>query len=768
MKFTKPIETIRALLPGSRLLSNLDIAHASEIGPGMAANYKFLTTVDSSALNLSQSGFQRVNLNESVETAAPDDPVAPITIRRSMNRVIATIKAGAPDFGQRFYRTGTDLNSSDVSADHADIYLQKVAANIQDYIDEDNQPTIVRGTDNTILINTRPERAIQPNGLFGTSGDNIFAGENPVVAIGKENIPYLSEYVLKAWLKNIDPWTPGAATPPATEARFELYYDYYLEFWNMGTKDLSVANGDLGSNPFIRIYNQAPIDTGSGGTFIPGEAPRDFDIPLSKIPNLVFKAGEMTIITTDLASSTTTGWGSLPNLYEAPVLYRAGTTSVFNVGVYPENVRYYEGVTRNMEDGGGNFRVQIKGNTGDRDFNTKARLVMGNDFGVIDSALGLLISRPGKKLPLSINWDKIDRDPSRADPSLNFYRGGHVDNTPLGASAINISYGDPRAKNEPLFFNLQGGSPEARHGLEHTDLNNSEGSFAKGSSSLGAFNIGMETETLWPDYSEKQSVASAAPMFIANKELELIGELGNIYDPARDPAERNFVQESVGGGLTFKIGQPDPRWDKAQDSRSRTWAAWRLVDIFDTTSDLEITGPINPNGYLRDNGMAFMSAVIGLQFLAAPNSDRKTAGKAISAAGQNKLKSSLSNRLGQSVPNPFFERGEISELLELTQATTSLAAGATWDKVNDRGREELVRRLLQLITTKGNTYRIYVVGQSMKGDKVLGTSSHIALVTLEPQFTNPPNDTFDPADANAVAERFAPVARYTISHRFLQ
>ena len=68
---------------------------------------KFETTIFSGTSNLSRSGSKRVNLNKVVTTST-----VATEIRQQLDEIISTINYHLPNFGQRFYRVGTDKNST--------------------------------------------------------------------------------------------------------------------------------------------------------------------------------------------------------------------------------------------------------------------------------------------------------------------------------------------------------------------------------------------------------------------------------------------------------------------------------------------------------------------------------------------------------------------------------------------------------------------------------------------------------------------------------
>ena len=158
----------RENMPQGRFNSPSEILYAgSTTSEDRPLVEKHITTV-SSSLNLSRSGAKRVNLNRIIS-----DSNDPAEIRPRLDRIIATISnpRAMPDFGQRFYQFGfgaNGLNGSSVTEKHSAIYLQKIAANIRDYIDTDYQPTVVLNINGNPsdsspfeVAETRPPRCIR-------------------------------------------------------------------------------------------------------------------------------------------------------------------------------------------------------------------------------------------------------------------------------------------------------------------------------------------------------------------------------------------------------------------------------------------------------------------------------------------------------------------------------------------------------------------------------------------------------------------------------
>ena len=259
--------------------------------------------------------------------------------------------------------------------------------------------------------------------------------------------------------------------------------------------------------------------------------------------------------------------------------------------------------------------------------------------------------------------------------------------------------------------------------------------------------------------------ADRAPMPVANVALTSIGQLGDLFDPSRI-IESGNTGGSRGGGRSLKIGQHDDRWDGDETSASRTWAAWRLVDIFSANSYNAVQQPglINLNGVTRDGGAALRAMLTGFKF--RPDTTTNPLGDVALADDQSastlsrlqidKLITELQTRLKtpiidpatnkastgiwQTGAGPFWERGELSELPGFgrtpdqykpdrstvpktypttpptdpsTQTDLDLTGVAMSSKVSDRGREELFRRVVEMTTTRGNVFTVYAIGQAI-------------------------------------------------------
>ena len=270
--------------------------------------------------------------------------------------------------------------------------------------------------------------------------------------------------------------------------------------------------------------------------------------------------------------------------------------------------------------------------------------------------------------------------------------------------------------------------------------------------------------------------------------MQTIGELGHITDPVRPYITSGSVPTVArGGGRTLRVGQSELTnfggtnigwYDGNQTNASRTWTSWRLADIFTTKArvpdtNVSLPGLLNPNGLLRDGGAAIRAALYGLTYSPTPEGAPGLAGRDLNPARLNgvvnSFKSRLTNASAAGLPSgalvPFWERGEISELPIFNTGNIP----TQMSNVFDRGREELVRRSIEMITTRGSVFTVYAIGQTLQVassvTNVLSTARLRQTFQLEPkfQFTGDyGNDSFSPAQSLRVTRRFSAPTNYTV------
>ena len=802
---------------------------ASLTNPTTAAELRFLTTTHSAGLDLSRGGFKRFNINSITNgIAGPGDAV---NVRAGLDRILAVITNtnSMPSFGQRFYRatngtTSTINSSTAVTAAHANIYLQKLAANLLDYIDANDQPTVVN---NDAAFSIRTGR---PSYGFDALGGGL-DGANSVAAMGVEAIPRLQEYAIHARIRSLRhtasdaesfgfvvKTNSGAVNP--TSADFEIWLDHYFEFWHPGTNIIRLTNA------FLKIYDQ-PAFGPSGKISGPlGQAGRETsEIPIG---NVTFRPGRTVVLTTARSGEVSSGANASQNgfaLIDTTKMASAadvvsltvpdadrkftGTTTATNQHVYNSQGSYGPSVfTGNTEPYNRLFEVNLlPRSTSITDY--QSAVLIGNDNGVLESFVGLPIaaSTPGTPaISLCVSNGYIRDGMANLGAGNNDnVRGGSLRGNSSSTTTPSSTEGDPRALNEQLrFLNYASGMANTDQTRFYSTISSNQ---LPDGSTMGLPNANYVDPKRWVDVSSTEANATNAPLIVRNGPMQSIGELGHITDPAR-VAGPGGIEFSRGGGRTLRVGQPEHRWwyDTNQNRPSRTWASWRLADIFTTSAAsngttaattqgvltnslgvvrggtntngavVSIPGLINPNGALRDNGAALRAALFGLSF--QPLTGSGTLGVpnlAGLAANVTNVSTNLVRRLttvtGTDLPantlNPLWERGEISELA-LLNSGTGLAAGVNMSNVFDRGREELVRRSIEMITTRGSVFSVYAVGQALQvvssRTNILSTARLKQTFEIIPQFATADAflDSFNPAQPAVVSRRFAAPTNYTV------
>jgi hypothetical protein len=168
-----------------------------------------------------------------------------------------------------------------------------------------------------------------------------------------------------------------------------------------------------------------------------------------------------------------------------------------------------------------------------------------------------------------------------------------------------------------------------------------------------------------------------------------------------------------------------------------------LTDLFSADSidkpesDISAEGKININGVLRDGATAFRSALRGFIFQTAPDGDPLRQGKTLSESEMDQLISQIITYLHAN--GPMLCRGELGQIPFFSSAgVTGTAGEQASSTAMDRSREEIFRRIVELITTRSLSYKIYVIGQAVRqnpdGSVVpIATSYQQARVKLEPE-----------------------------------
>lgn len=696
---------------------------------------------------------------------------------------------------------------------HTKLYVRKVAVNIYDALSPAVNPTVLTNR-GQVLLGRPVYSLVDDNALeFDTRLLPPPTPEtNQIEAIGKKPQLYFTEYKLNLRVTDAKPSERGVRD-------YEFEVDHYFEFWNLSNKTVSAANGDLGPSPYLVVEMQpgaaANDDDKKLGEDIPEGRP--FKIKLDALPDV--PAGGCIVITTDPNYSANAGTAlalSGQPVYVAPALYAPDDSDQrCDLGIsaqpYPAydaegshsvvmaNVRRYKitGFRTGKDEGEIQYGPRMEGSG-------STKIILGNAYGILDAHLSLLMQ---KVTPTNMI---VFQGPTAT------VRGSYVGGSRKG-------YYDPRGNLEGIDFKWEKEATDSLASSLQPNSMDKTTQILPGLGIIPSINRNTMFNTdVVPSAPTAANPVAGWPSHPMRGigELGLIFD-----PIRYGSASATDIKTFRSGGQTLPIGQPDPAWDgtrvasvaslsdelKYQLSRSREWTAWRLADIFTVKRDedmrgdathpenrTEVAGLYNPNGILRDEGRVLRALLEGIGFGDANTSDPALAGgtllttdtekllpeasrtnitSATAGTGGKALANFIAQRLTRSVTkkfSPLWEPGELSQLDFFAYKSGSYTAtggggssvqyilsGKNNDALNDRGREEVFRRLADLMTAKGNTFTIYVVGQSLdKLGKPTATKAQRVTVRLRPVFNDALEQDFNPV--GGTAERFRKPDSYTL------
>ncbi len=239
-----------------------------------------------------------------------------------------------------------------------------------------------------------------------------------------------------------------------------------------------------------------------------------------------------------------------------------------------------------------------------------------------------------------------------------------------------------------------------------------------------------------------------APTFISNSgAYTSLGELGNIFDPAQWSSvetSSGIASNRAGGGFSLAIGRPE----FAPFDKDGLRAA-QLLDIFSIPAALPATAaPININTAPREVLRSLVTSVtLDADPMAPEVKLKKTAeigdifaDYVIAQRNSNPLRSisDLNNIRKQPLitrdpantdHTPFF--GNIAVFEDAPVVTDPAADQIEWD---DAGREELFRKVMNLVTFGSKTFRVNVAGEVLdKQGRVISRSAREYHYTIIPE-----------------------------------
>jgi hypothetical protein len=723
------LHPLASVLKDSRTLAQVPGFSTSE------SSARFYTTVNSVSDELNGAGRRRININALVH----DTAVAPSIIASDIDDIAFAISgqhiipnqndrdsgglfysnpdnatdAPIPNFGERFWpaSSGSLPSNLNTTLSKAQIYLLKISANIRDYIDSDSNPTFVDDSGKILAGSTAPSyKESDPDaGIF----PNYNNADHPMpLAIGKEAIPYLTKNAFVTTFKNST-----------------LGVDQFFSFFNPYTKDFVAPSGT-----YLRCFNRLKWKRGSLSSF---QMP-SFWLDLS---GLTFPAGQTVVVTssvgtnsagaqTDPQSTSIYPDASVVPFSDAANVWRPGKKDGTITLMHPADACVH------FEAGSNAFEPAVSTTT----YDISTKFVWGNVNGYYGGFPAITLTQFNKFKSGNPYYLMMD--------SNNYRDRG---NSILGNDHASRS-GDGRSLDEPLVFN---------HNVGSTSLPDQHRFFDESPIDISTPKNSYIDPGKWPDYApDLNNTATTSYAVVRDEPMTSIGELGYIYDPYRvkGAGSSNALAYARGGGRTLRVGQPDdvilsPTESNAsqiktfikfaaQEPRfSSRWlqSAWRLTDVFDVILDPsgssnsqglvnrstrlvppQADGKVNINSALRDNGAVLRSLLRGFRYLG---------GQALSETDINTIITSLIQYLKDN--GPMIERGELSQLL--TASNDPLFANATLggqplSMAEDRIREEIFRRLIEMLTTRSNSFMVFSIGQSLR-EQANGTITPLSTAT---------------------------------------
>jgi hypothetical protein len=642
-------------------------------------------------------GVRKINLNDFVAKA--HDYQTSDGRSKIAKAVVALgdyINAILPDFGKRAAQSGVDASAKRR-------YCAQIAANIQDYIDEDSQPTVIRQN----LDSPQWEEAPDPN----AEGEG--RPSQPPAAFGKENVPSITEYVGYYYNES------GS-----------LRIDHTFEALNIYTKDI-VLNPSNWGNVYIFLAQRPTITPTGGGT------PPDLRDPLVlTIPaNTVFPSGRYSLITTLPSTS--------PHRFQwiATDSATAKWTPINWITV-PRNETTFSYGNNGLTMQGDGTRVAADADT---------EIVIANNYGYLDiqPRIAQESNRADGIIPLPSNA-------TRYIATQPFGNDGASSTTANAFRKYPLDSGDPRSQTD-IYPSYNEASGSVAITAWRRNSYGSRGPTALGGDSNGGSygfmpdNTG-DTATYVPEplFAQNSTTSTRAMAVIRDGSMATIGELGFIYDPAlpglpnpegtwRRGGFRTLcigtrygeVADAGTGGTTndpLRLTQTVPN-PKSTGSNLTTMRAYRLMDIFDVSKNLN--GRILINSALRDpRNLPLKSVFYNLKTqsntattvtatgdYAGPFDPKISANQSVAV---DKVISALEAEADSGKTGPFLSLGQIGDLDIFNTGTdlygSDLKPNSGNTRFYDRGREEILRNTFQLLTLKGSVYTIYVVAQA--GDTV--------------------------------------------------
>jgi Tfp pilus assembly protein PilX len=726
------------------------ITNSGNLTTAQWESIKPFVTIYSRHDDRSPDGKRRLNLNALITSTTDSNQIAnqTLTIRDAITNNL-------PTFGERFY-SAANGTATTPTAVHQKTYATRIAANIRDFVDTDNQATIIL-SDDTAYSGNSPD--------FMPHDPTIQQDEDIPMAFGKEIGLILSEYTRVTRVVN----QSNGAHPPSSTApvSIQLRFGHYVELANVSGKTISTS--DLGNDPHILLSGRGKwVNAFALG--YPDKL-RLSDLKMRLPANLSIPPGGNVYFTTDGGTFPCDSQNGLlgsisTNRYQLTFGTNTGQWNLVNTnGNTPmANGMEYEDyfITTRATNSGSSKRYAIYNSeslSSPSYPHQQERLILANSSGIIDCAFRIYST-------LRQYVMRDEQNPSWCSSGLNDAESATENNAP------NSSTSDPRFTRGDLRSNFEIVSV-VKKSTSQSWKNSGDGTGNSLNSapqiSLGSINYnyglmsGYTDNALWQKGLYEFTTDPAGNHFVKNTNLTSLGELGYIYDPIRHDIEGYRSM-----GATLRIGQSDSatnnratnsaanfqNWLGGRGSDSATNAAYAknaflLMDVFRT--DTNISGRINPNSVVRDGlGVVLQSALRQFVYEGNPTNG------ASSLLGNQTLHPSntvtaIRDFATNSTNGFIISVGDLSRIpafWETNNSTTNIVLGTRMSAVSDAGKEEFLRRTANLLTTQSLAYSVYIVGQTGEiqtksgADTFVPTSTAITenVIQLEPVYPSTINE----------------------------
>jgi hypothetical protein len=697
-------------LPLSPQHAQYPIAAAGSLTPAQWQSIKPFVTIYSRHDDRSLDGKRRVNLNALVTSTTDAAQIAnqTLTIRDAITNNL-------PDFGKRFYSAANGTLTTPTSS-HQKAYASRIAANIRDFIDSDNNATIINSDDTAYVGNS----------AYFAKWEGI--DDDLPLAFGKDGGLFLSEYFRVARVIAPTP-QPSASTAPIT---ITLRFGHYVELCNISGKTITTA--DLGSDPHIVLANRSLWQNVYDSIFlrfadVKMRLPANLSIPPSGIVCLTtdggsFPSGNQTSVMGNATIQLTQGTGPGQWILENT----SGTTPMIGGAQFEDY-----SITTSVTGSNATLRYEVYNTTPDdkQDIlytDQRERLIFANNSGIFDSAFRIYSTLR--------RYLKPSANPIWINTYLNDSESETGNNTPTGDDKeARYTRGDLRSNCDIISYNIKGtgivwkqagdGAGTNLYSVDRSIQQQTLGDLNYNYDQLPTYrgNLVAAWRKGWYEYTSDP----AGNHFVKNTNLTSLGELGYIYDP---------VRYDIGGyrsmGATLRIGQSDSatnnratnaaadyqNWLGGRGNDSATNAAYGknaflLMDVFRT--DTNTAGRINPNSVVRDGfGTVMQAALTNFVY------EGQATNGASSLLGNQTLNATntvaaIRDFATNSTNGFIVSVGDLSRIPAFwgnATSSTNIVPSVAMSAASDAGKEEFLRRTANLLTTQSLAFTVYIVGQT--------------------------------------------------------